>query len=76
MNGYFLGSETLRTHMVNSHAVSRLFMCRCCNWAFSDKTTLHIHMQSMSRSGQPGDVLVLAKSSVEGEKHRHFWNII
>lgn len=40
-------------------------MCRCCNWAFPDKTSLHIHMQSMLRNGQPGEVPVLARSSTE-----------
>ena len=22
-------------------------MCRCCNWAFPDKTSLHVHVQNM-----------------------------
>lgn len=52
--------------MFKMHQISRMFMCRCCNWAFPDKTSLHIHMQSMSRSGRPGDVSVLARSSIEG----------
>uniref|UniRef100_A0A1I7X8E7 C2H2-type domain-containing protein n=1 Tax=Heterorhabditis bacteriophora TaxID=37862 RepID=A0A1I7X8E7_HETBA len=47
------------------HSISRMFMCRCCNWAFPDKTSLHIHMQSMLRNGTPGDVAVLARSSTE-----------
>ncbi|KAK0396732.1 hypothetical protein QR680_001832 [Steinernema hermaphroditum] len=58
-------SETLRSHMFRAHSISRMFMCRCCNWAFPDKTSLHIHMQSMARSGLPGDVAVLARSSTE-----------
>uniref|UniRef100_A0A915Q1X8 C2H2-type domain-containing protein n=1 Tax=Setaria digitata TaxID=48799 RepID=A0A915Q1X8_9BILA len=41
-------------------------MCRCCNWAYPDKTSLHIHMQSMLRNGTPGDVSVLARSSSDG----------
>uniref|UniRef100_A0A1I7Z393 C2H2-type domain-containing protein n=1 Tax=Steinernema glaseri TaxID=37863 RepID=A0A1I7Z393_9BILA len=58
-------SETLRSHMFRAHSISRMFMCRCCNWAFPDKTSLHIHMQSMARTGHPGDVAVLARSSTE-----------
>ncbi|TMS36347.1 hypothetical protein L596_003535 [Steinernema carpocapsae] len=58
-------NETLRSHMFRIHSISRMFMCRCCNWAFPDKTSLHIHMQSMARSGLPGDVAVLARSSTE-----------
>ncbi|KAH7732059.1 CBN-HAM-2 protein [Aphelenchoides avenae] len=60
-------NETLRSHMYRFHQISRMFMCRCCNWAFPDKTSLHIHMQSMIRNGNPGDVSVLARSSVEGD---------
>ncbi|VDD89426.1 unnamed protein product [Enterobius vermicularis] len=59
-------NETLRSHMFRVHSISRMFMCRCCNWAFPDKTSLHIHMQSMIKSGTPGDVSVLARSSTEG----------
>ncbi|GMT19048.1 hypothetical protein PFISCL1PPCAC_10345 [Pristionchus fissidentatus] len=40
------GNETLRAHMYKEHEVSRMFMCRCCNWAFPDKTSLHVHIQS------------------------------
>ncbi|KAI1731947.1 zinc finger transcription factor family protein 30 [Ditylenchus destructor] len=58
--------ETLRSHMLKFHQISRMFMCRCCNWAFPDKTSLHIHMQSMSKHGHPGDVAVLARSFIEG----------
>uniref|UniRef100_A0A914VF50 C2H2-type domain-containing protein n=2 Tax=Plectus sambesii TaxID=2011161 RepID=A0A914VF50_9BILA len=59
-------NETLRSHMFRAHGISRMFMCRCCNWAFPDKTSLHIHMQSMMRNGHPGDVSVLARSSTDG----------
>ncbi|VDL74783.1 unnamed protein product [Nippostrongylus brasiliensis] len=59
------GNETLRSHMFRIHSISRMFMCRCCNWAFSDKTSLHIHMQSMLRNGTPGEVAILARSSTE-----------
>lgn len=52
--------------MFKIHKISRMFMCKCCNWAFPDKTSLHIHMQSMSRNGNPGDVSVLARSLIEG----------
>lgn len=58
-------NETLRSHMFRMHSISRMFMCRCCNWAFPDKTSLHIHMQSMLRNGTPGEVAVLARSSTE-----------
>uniref|UniRef100_A0AC35U7E5 C2H2-type domain-containing protein n=1 Tax=Rhabditophanes sp. KR3021 TaxID=114890 RepID=A0AC35U7E5_9BILA len=58
-------SETLRSHMFRIHQISRMFMCRCCNWAFADKTSLHIHMQSMVKNNGPGDVYVLARSSTE-----------
>ncbi|CAI5455903.1 unnamed protein product [Caenorhabditis angaria] len=60
-------NDTLRSHMFRLHNISRMFMCRCCNWAFPDKTSLHIHMQSMLRNGSPGDVAVLARSSSEGD---------
>ncbi|VDO34773.1 unnamed protein product [Brugia timori] len=60
------GNETLRSHMFRIHSISRMFMCRCCNWAYPDKTSLHIHMQSMLRNGTPGDVSVLARSSNDG----------
>ncbi|KAK6760261.1 hypothetical protein RB195_021662 [Necator americanus] len=58
-------NETLRSHMFRIHSISRMFMCRCCNWAFPDKTSLHIHMQSMLRNGTPGEVAILARSSTE-----------
>ncbi|KAI6233837.1 hypothetical protein M3Y99_00875700 [Aphelenchoides fujianensis] len=32
-------------HMLKQHQISRMFMCRCCNWAFPDKTSLHMHTQ-------------------------------
>ncbi|KAI6175233.1 Zinc finger domain containing protein [Aphelenchoides fujianensis] len=38
-------NETLRAHMLKQHQISRMFMCRCCNWAFPDKTSLHMHTQ-------------------------------
>ncbi|CAO4371959.1 unnamed protein product [Caenorhabditis nigoni] len=40
------GSESLRAHMFKQHHISRMYMCRCCNWAFPDKSLLHIHLQS------------------------------
>lgn len=49
--------------MYRVHNITRMFMCRCCNWAFPDKTSLHIHMQSMLKNGTPGEAAVLAKSS-------------
>lgn len=58
-------SENLRSHMYRCHQIHRMFMCRCCNWAFPDKTSLHIHMQSMQKCGKPGDVSVLARSSLD-----------
>ncbi|CAD6188654.1 unnamed protein product [Caenorhabditis auriculariae] len=42
-----LSNESLRTHMYKHHRISRMFMCRCCNWAFSDKTSLHEHVQNI-----------------------------
>lgn len=45
----FAGNETLRAHMYKEHEVSRMFMCRCCNWAFPDKTSLHVHIQVEKR---------------------------
>ncbi|CAO4371953.1 unnamed protein product [Caenorhabditis nigoni] len=39
-------SESLRAHMFKQHHISRMYMCRCCNWAFPDKSLLHIHLQS------------------------------
>ncbi|CAL2049932.1 CBN-HAM-2 protein [Caenorhabditis brenneri] len=60
-------NDTLRSHMYRVHNITRMFMCRCCNWAFPDKTSLHIHMQSMLKNGTPGDAAVLAKSSDAGD---------
>ncbi|CAJ0566656.1 unnamed protein product, partial [Mesorhabditis spiculigera] len=60
-------NETLRSHMFRVHSISRMFMCRCCNWAFPDKTSLHTHTQSMLRNNLPGDVPVLARSNTEGD---------
>ncbi|CAJ0948471.1 unnamed protein product, partial [Mesorhabditis belari] len=60
-------NETLRSHMFRVHSISRMFMCRCCNWAFPDKTSLHTHTQSMARNNHPGDVAVLARSNTEGD---------
>uniref|UniRef100_A0A915LQI0 C2H2-type domain-containing protein n=1 Tax=Meloidogyne javanica TaxID=6303 RepID=A0A915LQI0_MELJA len=47
-------SENLRSHMYRCHQIHRMFMC-----------SLHIHMQSMQKSGKPGDVSVLARSSLD-----------
>ncbi|OUC44113.1 zinc finger, C2H2 type [Trichinella nativa] len=60
-NKEITSNETLRAHMYKSHQISRMFMCRCCNWAFPDKTSLHIHMQAMA-TGSPGNVSIIAKS--------------
>lgn len=43
-------NESLRAHMYKEHEVSRMFMCRCCNWAFPDKTSLHVHIQTKEES--------------------------
>uniref|UniRef100_A0A914H1B5 C2H2-type domain-containing protein n=1 Tax=Globodera rostochiensis TaxID=31243 RepID=A0A914H1B5_GLORO len=64
-NQEIASSDTLRSHMYRYHQIQRMFMCRCCNWAFPDKTSLHIHMQSMQKSGMPGDVSVLARSYID-----------
>lgn len=61
-NKEITSNETLRAHMYKKHQISRMFMCRCCNWAFPDKTSLHIHMQAMA-TGNPGNVSIIAKSS-------------
>lgn len=45
------GNESLRAHMYKQHQISRMFMCRCCNWAFPDKTSLHLHMQTTGGIG-------------------------
>ncbi|CDW55507.1 zinc finger protein [Trichuris trichiura] len=60
-NKEITSNETLRAHMYKKHQISRMFMCRCCNWAFPDKTSLHIHMQAMA-TGNPGNVSIIAKS--------------
>ncbi|KAL3112715.1 hypothetical protein niasHT_019689 [Heterodera trifolii] len=67
-NQEIASSDTLRSHMYRYHQIQRMFMCRCCNWAFPDKTSLHIHMQSMQKSGMPGDVSVLARSFIDKEE--------
>ncbi|KIH55505.1 hypothetical protein ANCDUO_14337 [Ancylostoma duodenale] len=33
-------------NLFKQHQISRMFMCRCCNWAFPDKTSLHMHIQA------------------------------
>ncbi|CAI5446408.1 unnamed protein product [Caenorhabditis angaria] len=43
-------SESLRSHMFKQHHISRMYMCRCCNWAFPDKSLLHLHLQTSSNS--------------------------
>uniref|UniRef100_A0A1I7UR72 C2H2-type domain-containing protein n=2 Tax=Caenorhabditis tropicalis TaxID=1561998 RepID=A0A1I7UR72_9PELO len=49
------GSDSLRTHMFKQHHISRMYMCRCCNWAFPDKSLLHIHLQS--NNNHPMDLM-------------------
>ncbi|KAH7725777.1 HAM-2 protein [Aphelenchoides avenae] len=60
-------TDDLRTHMAESHQItSKLVICRCCNWAFADKTTLHMHIQSLQQQGVHDDgILVLATSAIE-----------
>ncbi|CAJ0583103.1 unnamed protein product, partial [Mesorhabditis spiculigera] len=43
-------SDSLRTHMYSKHGISRMFICRCCNWAFPDKRALHFHIQVKEES--------------------------
>ncbi|VDN52052.1 unnamed protein product [Dracunculus medinensis] len=57
-----LGNETLRAHMYKQHQISRMFMCRCCNWAFPDKTSLHMHMQA-KEEGKTISVPVIGKGN-------------
>lgn len=59
--------------MYRMHNITRMFMCRCCNWAFPDKTSLHIHMQSMLKNGTPGEAAVLAKSSDGTYTFKKIW---
>ncbi|KAI6171404.1 hypothetical protein M3Y97_01040800 [Aphelenchoides bicaudatus] len=58
-------NETLRAHMLKQHQISRMFMCRCCNWAFPDKTSLHMHMQLQGKPDQreAANVPVIGKSN-------------
>uniref|UniRef100_A0A158R5H2 HTH psq-type domain-containing protein n=1 Tax=Syphacia muris TaxID=451379 RepID=A0A158R5H2_9BILA len=56
------GNETLRAHMYKQHQISRMFMCRCCNWAFPDKTSLHMHMQA-KEEGKNISVPVIGKGN-------------
>uniref|UniRef100_A0A0R3S2Y8 C2H2-type domain-containing protein n=1 Tax=Elaeophora elaphi TaxID=1147741 RepID=A0A0R3S2Y8_9BILA len=39
-----------------------MFMCRCCNWAFPDKTSLHMHMQA-KEEGKTISVPVIGKGN-------------
>ncbi|EFP06229.1 CRE-ZTF-30 protein [Caenorhabditis remanei] len=50
-------SESLRTHMFKQHHISRMYMCRCCNWAFPDKSLLHIHLQSANNNNNNLEVM-------------------
>lgn len=36
--------------MFKQHHISRMYMCRCCNWAFPDKSLLHIHLQTATNN--------------------------
>lgn len=54
--------------MSQNHQVNRVFMCRCCNWAFPDKMNLHIHIANLTKSGTPGQVTVLARSFGENDE--------
>ncbi|MFH4973489.1 hypothetical protein AB6A40_000198 [Gnathostoma spinigerum] len=48
--------------MYKQHQISRMFMCRCCNWAFPDKTSLHMHMQA-KEEGKNISVPVIGKGN-------------
>ncbi|CAI2349391.1 unnamed protein product [Caenorhabditis sp. 36 PRJEB53466] len=56
------GSESLRTHMFKQHHISRMYMCRCCNWAFPDKSLLHIHLQSINNNNESVPHAVINRS--------------
>ncbi|OZC06397.1 hypothetical protein X798_06611 [Onchocerca flexuosa] len=62
------GNETLRAHMYKQHQISRMFMCRCCNWAFPDKTSLHMHMQA-KEEGKTISVPVIGKGNPPASHH-------
>ncbi|CEF64728.1 Zinc finger, C2H2 domain and DNA binding HTH domain, Psq-type and Homeodomain-like-containing protein [Strongyloides ratti] len=55
-------NETLRAHMYKQHQISRMFMCKCCNWAFPDKTSLHMHQQA-KEEGKNVNVPVIGKGN-------------
>uniref|UniRef100_A0A0N4ZY64 C2H2-type domain-containing protein n=1 Tax=Parastrongyloides trichosuri TaxID=131310 RepID=A0A0N4ZY64_PARTI len=55
-------NETLRAHMYKQHQISRMFMCKCCNWAFPDKTSLHMHQQA-KEEGKNVTVPVIGKGN-------------
>ena len=42
------------------------FMCRCCNWAFPDKTSLHMHVQAREE-GKSISVPVIGKGLFPGD---------
>uniref|UniRef100_A0A915Q132 C2H2-type domain-containing protein n=1 Tax=Setaria digitata TaxID=48799 RepID=A0A915Q132_9BILA len=59
--------------MYKQHQISRMFMCRCCNWAFPDKTSLHMHMQA-KEEGKTISVPVIGKGNppaVHQNQHQH-----
>ncbi|KAL3096979.1 hypothetical protein niasHS_002695 [Heterodera schachtii] len=41
----FGNTDALRVHMSSEHSLGRMFLCRCCNWAFRDKNSLHEHLK-------------------------------
>ncbi|KAL3119131.1 hypothetical protein niasHT_003914 [Heterodera trifolii] len=41
----FGNTDALRAHMSSEHSLGRVFLCRCCNWAFRDKNSLHEHLK-------------------------------
>ncbi|KAI6188873.1 Zinc finger domain containing protein [Aphelenchoides besseyi] len=76
-------NETLRAHMLKQHQISRMFMCRCCNWAFPDKTSLHMHMTQGKQENKLVNVPVIGKGNppsdtekINGQKQRGSENIL
>uniref|UniRef100_A0A1I7XKI3 Aa_trans domain-containing protein n=1 Tax=Heterorhabditis bacteriophora TaxID=37862 RepID=A0A1I7XKI3_HETBA len=63
-------NETLRAHMYKQHEISRMFMCRCCNWAFPDKTSLHMHIQAREE-GKSISVPVIGKGLAPQDRPVH-----
>ncbi|PAV86885.1 hypothetical protein WR25_02064 [Diploscapter pachys] len=53
--------------MYKKHHIARMFMCRCCNFAFPDKTTMHMHIHA-KEEGKNVSIPVIGKGLTASER--------